>query len=279
MTPEFVRNCYDNVREQEDYYRHLHNHEPLPVEEVEEVEELEEDEEVVEAVEAVEAVDAVVAVEAVEEVVEVEMVDEDVNPEPVQIHTEKITAFTFDEFGEIVEEVEEVEMVDDEDFNPQPVEIDTEEVSALTFDEFGQMIPPTEEEDGEIIETPVTPNSYTCSLCNYSTNIFGYFSKHEKSHHHCDVCGEQFYGSNGKRAFNIHVKKHQPKQPKKSYSCLECDKIFKYPSELNRHMNGVHKSSCKRKIDFQQEEASVVTVGGPTTEDKNPGQQLDNPST
>ena len=40
VTPEFVRNCYDNVREQEDYYRHLHNHEPLPVEEVEEVEEL-----------------------------------------------------------------------------------------------------------------------------------------------------------------------------------------------------------------------------------------------
>ena len=69
------------------------------------------------------------------------------------------------------------------------------------------------------------------------------------------------------------MKTHQPKPPKKSYSCLECDKNFPYPSQLNRHINGVHKSSCKRKIDFQQEEVLVVTVGGPTTEEKNPGQQ------
>ena len=34
-----------------------------------------------------------------------------------------------------------------------------------------------------------------------------------------------------------------------------------------------HKSVCKRKLDFQQEEVSVVTVGGPTTDTKNPGQQ------
>ena len=35
ITPEFVRNCFDHVKKQEDYYKNLHGIEPLLVEDVE----------------------------------------------------------------------------------------------------------------------------------------------------------------------------------------------------------------------------------------------------
>ena len=38
ITPDEVRNCYDHVEEQEIFYRHLHNLQPLPVENIEEEE-------------------------------------------------------------------------------------------------------------------------------------------------------------------------------------------------------------------------------------------------
>ena len=227
MTPEFVRNCYDNVREQEDYYRHLHNHEPLPVEEVEEVEDFEEDEEV-------EAVETVEAVEAVE----------------VQIHTENITTFTFDEFGQIVEEVEdreEVEMVDDDNIHPE---------SAFTFEDDGQIVPPIEK-NVEILETPITPESYSCSLCSYKTPSLSRMSRHENSNLHCDVCDEKFHGANMARQLKTHMKTHQPK---KSYSCFECKKNFLYASKLNRHMKSVHDSNFARQLDFQPEVEELASI-------------------
>ena len=36
VTPDVVRNCYDHVKKQEDFYRQLHKLEPLPVEDIEE---------------------------------------------------------------------------------------------------------------------------------------------------------------------------------------------------------------------------------------------------
>ena len=223
MDDEYVRNCIDHVREQEDYYRHLHGKKSL--------------------------------------------------------------------------NVEDIEMVDDYDDQPELVEEPTEDTTAFAFDEEGQIFAPIEE-NVEVIEMPVTPNSnadsYICEPCNFKTTSPVKWSHHLKSHHKCDDCGKEFHGANGLRDFKRHLNTHKLNQcdecgkeffgvngprnlknhlrthkPKQPFSCGECEKSFQFLSFLNRHKIGVHGAQ-------QSGEGlpSIGTVGGSTTEEKNPGQQL-----
>ena len=195
LDDEYVRNCIDHVREQEDYYRYLHGKKPL--------------------------------------------------------------------------NVEPIEMVDDFDDQPEVVEEPTEDPSAFAFNEEGQILAPIEE-NVEIIETSVTHDSYICEPCGFTTISPGQWSRHLKGHHECDVCRKTFHGVNGLRDFKTHLKTHQPKQSKKTgpkkkgpFACQECGKSVPFLSYLKRHMKRAHGA---------QKSVLHVTVGGSTTDEKNPGQ-------
>ena len=71
------------------------------------------------------------------------------------------------------------------------------------------------------------------------------FKKRLKGHHECDVCRKIFHGAHGLRDFKMHLKTHQPKQPKKvkkkgPFACSECGKSLPFLSYLKRHMKKVH---------------------------------------
>ncbi|XP_050556512.1 zinc finger protein 54-like [Spodoptera frugiperda] len=80
----------------------------------------------------------------------------------------------------------------------------------------------------------VTPASYTCDKCQFSTNKRTVIQRHVKTHsslerHACHQCGKLFTTMESLR---VHTLRHDKS---KRLRCDRCDKCFLYPSSLLKH--------------------------------------------
>merc|ERR1711884_196942 len=71
-------------------------------------------------------------------------------------------------------------------------------------------------------------------------------NQHKANHYTCTECNKKFQGNQSKRNYLRHMKTHTPKD---LHKCTNCDKSFEYLSYLNRHMEGTHGITLKRKRD------------------------------
>ena len=112
-----------------------------------------------------------------------------------------------------------VEEIDPVDETPEE-SVQTAVEGALVFED-GQFLVPVEADIEEVL-MEVTPNDYqakivptlTCSLCDFTTSSTDRLNQHMKSFYECNDCEKMFHNKNGKRAYNRHLDKNQPKTPK-----------------------------------------------------------------
>ena len=82
-------------------------------------------------------------------------------------------------------------------------------------------------------------------------------------HNDCNICGMSFYGSNGRRNFENHMRKHFPKP--KNTICDYCNKDYKFKSQLDCHLktckmkNKLEFPHSKRKSRKENKEFSTAT--------------------
>ena len=77
--------------------------------------------------------------------------------------------------------------------------------------------------------------SFQCPKCSFKTSKKHYLDQHLNGHNDCQLCGEVFLGSNGRRKLASHMKTHEVK-PKKQQLCVFCNKEYKDRRILNRHL-------------------------------------------
>lgn len=73
-----------------------------------------------------------------------------------------------------------------------------------------------------------------CEICNHIAESPRSLTLHKKTHRTCDTCGKDFWGKYSKRDHAYHSKKcgNTPKPT----TCQTCKKVFKYPCQLNSHL-------------------------------------------
>ncbi|XP_055685045.1 zinc finger protein 25-like [Lutzomyia longipalpis] len=88
-----------------------------------------------------------------------------------------------------------------------------------------------------------TQKNFTCKLCSKSYNTPADLAKHKLSSHKntnttlCMVCGKMVR----EKHLHMHLKTHEPKlEPKRTYPCSECSKIYSQSASLRSHMDSVH---------------------------------------
>ena len=101
----------------------------------------------------------------------------------------------------------------------------------------------SEESDVEYIEASVELHYHTCTMCEFKSPSKAKLAFHLKTHCICKICGEMLHGSQSKRNYKRHLKKHQTPV----YNCSGCDKTFSKSWLLNRHIKEVHNSLPKIK--------------------------------
>ena len=63
-------------------------------------------------------------------------------------------------------------------------------------------------------EMPQIIPDYVCSFCDFRNKNIKVLRNHLKTHYFCDQCDKTFSGNQGKRNFERHLKKHEPKAQK-----------------------------------------------------------------
>ena len=93
---------------------------------------------------------------------------------------------------------------------------------------------------------------YNCAYCDYTSKSIQLLNRHRKSHYECNECGKMYSGTNAKKLYNRHLITHQPKTPKPGHACSMCDISFPFLSYLQRHMESIHGSKLKRKMEMKK---------------------------
>ncbi|XP_050663960.1 zinc finger protein 93-like [Leptidea sinapis] len=92
---------------------------------------------------------------------------------------------------------------------------------------------------------------YKCQFCDRSFGDSSNFSKHKKIHvasiFQCDMCNKKF---NTKKKIIEHIGRHNQASP---IFCPQCNKTFHFTSQLNKHLQTVHRRTKRYKCPFCHE--------------------------
>ena len=249
ITDDEVKRCIAHTKDQEDFYRYLHKMEPLPVEAIEEAD-MQSDSELIEQddndLELEILADSHMAQQ--EPIVGSLVLNEQAQQDPIggslvlneQPQQEPIG-------GLVLNEQAHQEPIGDLALNEQAQQDPIGE--SLVLNEAGHASGSSEEADVEHIEASVELHYHTCTMCDFKSPSEAKLSLHLKTHYICKICGEMFHGSQSKRYYKGHMKKHQ--KPVDGYKCSGCNKTFPESWRLNRHIKEVHNSLPKIKDTYK----------------------------
>ena len=218
ITDDEVKRCIAHTKDQEDFYRYLHKMEPLPVEAIEEAD-MQSDS---------------------------EPIEQDSNDLELEIQADSHMAQQEPVGGLVLNEQVQQEPIGGLVLNEQAHQ---EPIGGLDLNEAGHASGSSEEADVEYIEASVELQYHTCSMCDFKSPSEAKLSFHLKTHCICKICGEMFHGSQSKRYYKGHMKKHQKLVD--GYKCSGCNKTFPESWRLNRHIKEVHNSLPKIKETFK----------------------------
>ena len=113
----------------------------------------------------------------------------------------------------------------------------------ISYENSNEQVPNIPESPPE--EMPQIIPDYICSFCDFRSKNIKVLRNHLKTHYFCDQCDKTFFGNQGKRNYERHLKTHEPKakKPSKSYQCDQCERSFTFLAYLKRHVERTHKKA------------------------------------